>query len=340
MPIPQIPDFLPQVLGQNADVFNIPMTSSTTDPAAAGALNYATGWPQITAIAPEAGGLAPEREYFNAVNKLFSQHLFFQQSGGVYPWNAGLNYLAGAHVLGSDGNEYIALTPSGPDVPAVGGSGVVGPVDPVNDTTGVWGKTVWNPAQLLPAYPPTFLTASGVWTAPESRYYWVTVVGGGGGGGGGYNLNDYLYSGAGGGSGYIRKMTRWYNKGRTIDFVVGAGGAGGAPGSDTTGGGNGGDGGDSVFDELIAQGGKGGGAGRFQVSTIAGIGGVGRISGPTSRYAPNMSTNQYIGYTAADGYSDLSISRTAYGTGGIGGTAQNNNSQPGGAGASGAVIIE
>lgn len=50
---------------------------------------------------------------------------------------AGLNYLKGSHVLGADGEEYVALKPSGPDVPASAG-GFVGPVDPVGDESGYW----------------------------------------------------------------------------------------------------------------------------------------------------------------------------------------------------------
>ena len=44
----------------------------------------------------------------------------FLQSGGVYPWFDALDYPVGAHVLGSDGQEYVALQPSGPDVSGVG----------------------------------------------------------------------------------------------------------------------------------------------------------------------------------------------------------------------------
>ena len=139
MPIPQNPDPLLSVIGVSADVLPIPETTST-DPTKAGALTYAQGWPAITALPPSAGGLAPQREYFNAVNKLLSQHVFFQQSGCVYPWMGadeetgfpGLNYLKGSHVLGGDGEEYVALQPSGPDI--LVSDGYVGPVDPTGET--------------------------------------------------------------------------------------------------------------------------------------------------------------------------------------------------------------
>lgn len=116
MPIPSKPPLLRNVIGYDADVFSLPDT--TVD--GSGALSYESGWPRITATSLKAGGKAPQREYFNQVNKLLSQHLFFLQSGNLYDWSASLNYNAGAHVLGSDGLEYVAVSPSGPDVPGVG----------------------------------------------------------------------------------------------------------------------------------------------------------------------------------------------------------------------------
>lgn len=116
MPIPSKPSLLRNVIGYDADVFSLPDTTVE----GSGALSYESGWPRITGTSLKAGGKAPQREYFNQVNKMLSQHLFFLQSGNVYDWDASLNYNAGAHVLGSDGLEYIAVSPSGPDVPGVG----------------------------------------------------------------------------------------------------------------------------------------------------------------------------------------------------------------------------
>ena len=128
MPIPSNPPYLLDVIGSQADVFSIPETT----PEGSGALSYTSGWPQIVATALSAGGLPPQREYFNAVNKLLSQHVFFLQSGGVYPWQATLDYIAGCHVLGSDDVEYIALQSSGPDISA-------GAKDPVQEAN----RTYW-----------------------------------------------------------------------------------------------------------------------------------------------------------------------------------------------------
>ena len=131
MPIPSNPEFLESVIGEAADVLPIP-AQDYTDPTQNGALNYKTGWPAITALPLEAGGKAPRREYFNALMQLLSSHTFFQQSGSLYPWSDTLDYLTGAHVLGSDGKEYIAQKSNGPDVPDSSA------VDPVGDESGTW----------------------------------------------------------------------------------------------------------------------------------------------------------------------------------------------------------
>ena len=54
----------------------------------------------------------------------------------MYTWKDNLDYLAGAHVRGSDGKEYRCLAPNGPDVPAA--VGYVGAIDPTTDTNGYW----------------------------------------------------------------------------------------------------------------------------------------------------------------------------------------------------------
>lgn len=131
MPIPSNPPSLAGVIGVAADVLPIP-AQDYTDPTQNGALNYTSGWPPITAIPLEAGGKAPRREYFNALAQLLSSHIFFQQSGSLYPWSVELNYLSCAHVLGSDGKEYIAQKSNGPDVPDSSA------VNPVGDESGTW----------------------------------------------------------------------------------------------------------------------------------------------------------------------------------------------------------
>lgn len=128
MPIPSNPPFLSNVLGYAADVNVIPGTT----PSGSGAFSYQSAFPQITAIPLTAGGVAPMREDFNAVFKLLSQHVHFLQSGSLYTWSNALDYLKGAHILGSNGVEYIAQASSGPNVPDVGAK------NPVSDDETYW----------------------------------------------------------------------------------------------------------------------------------------------------------------------------------------------------------
>lgn len=128
MPIPSNPPFLSNVLGYAADVNTIPATT----PSGSGAFSYQSAFPAITAIPLTAGGVAPDREDFNAVFKLLSQHVHFLQSGSLYTWSNALDYLKGAHILGSNGVEYIAQASSGPNVPDVGAK------NPVSDDGTYW----------------------------------------------------------------------------------------------------------------------------------------------------------------------------------------------------------
>ena len=184
MPIPKLPEFLPDILGTAADVFPIPMTAPQGNP---GALNYATGWPQATGIAPEAGGIAPEREFFNAVYKLFSAHLHFLQSGSLYSWSNTLDYLPGAHILGSNGKEYIAQKSSGPNVPGIGAK------DPTTDDGEFWMPTQVKingvmRGQIAPYYNVTFGGSDGrrpiFWGETEADEDYVLCDGGSDGAGG------------------------------------------------------------------------------------------------------------------------------------------------------------
>ena len=127
MPIPSNPSFLSNVLGYAAEVNTIPATT----PAGTGAFSYQSGFPAVTSVPLTAGGIAPDRLDFNAVIKLLSQHIFFQQSGSLYTWSSSLDYLKGAHILGSNGVEYVALQSSGPNTSA-------GARNPVQDTAGTY----------------------------------------------------------------------------------------------------------------------------------------------------------------------------------------------------------
>ena len=166
--IPAIPTLLPMPFAQNGERRDI--LENNTIPGSADA-SWATGFPPVTRINKQAGGKPPYGLDFQGIFYVLSQHLFFLQSGGVYPWQGangdfpGLDYLAGAHVLGSNGQEYRALNPSGPNVPK-GSGGFVGPVDPVTDATNEYWRN---------ATPKT--DAAGLCRGGIAAYYNVTFGG-------------------------------------------------------------------------------------------------------------------------------------------------------------------
>lgn len=142
--IPVTPVVIPEPFAENGTKNTIPDQSpGGTEPNA----SWNTGFPPITMINRQAGGKPPLGADFNGILNALSQHAFFTQSGCIFPWRGseddfpGLNYLVGAHVLGADMKEYIAVQPSGPDIPASGG-GYVGPRDPITDSDRTW----WRPA--------------------------------------------------------------------------------------------------------------------------------------------------------------------------------------------------
>lgn len=132
--IPTTPAIIPVPFAANGQKNSIPETVDT--PGAPNA-SWSAGFPSITMINRQAGGKPPLGMDFNGVLNQLSSNAFFAQSGGLYPWDAALDYLTNAHVQGSDGEEYIAVAPSGPDVPAAG-SGFVGAQDPTTDTANAY----------------------------------------------------------------------------------------------------------------------------------------------------------------------------------------------------------
>lgn len=116
------PDFIPGIFAADGQFADIPATGADS-----GRVAWNIGFPQETSQPLSAGGIPPRRLDMNGVDNIFSQHIFFQQSGGLYAWDAGLEYPAGAHVLGSNGVEYVAQIANGP-------SENIGAVNPVTDT--------------------------------------------------------------------------------------------------------------------------------------------------------------------------------------------------------------
>lgn len=146
MPIPSTPSIMPNVLGYAADTVQIPETTPTGQ----GIPSFRDLFPFITQVDPDAGGVMVERAWMNALFNLLGQHAFFQQSGCVYPWQATLDYIAGCHVMGSNGIEYVAQQSSGPDVPGVGAK------NPTTDTGVYWKASVAVggriPGEVVPFY--------------------------------------------------------------------------------------------------------------------------------------------------------------------------------------------
>ena len=162
-------DFLPKPWAATGDKNTIP-----TSQVNAGEASWNDGFPQETSMPLQAGGYAPERKDFNGGMYAISKHTFFQQSGNLYPWNNGLDYDKGAHVLGSNGLEYIA----------VANNGVSSTVkNPVNDSNGTYWRSFLDMIypvgsiymSVLSTNPATFF--GGTWQKIQGQF----LLGAGGG---------------------------------------------------------------------------------------------------------------------------------------------------------------
>jgi hypothetical protein len=202
MAIPSVPPVIPRPIADAGDVRTIPDTT----PTGTNQLSFLSGFPPITSNPLTAGGIPPQREDFNAAYKLLSQHVFFQQSGGVYPWVGasgdfpGLNYLVGWRVQGANGHDYIAKLASGPDVPDSGGTGFIGPIDPTTDDGTYWKDTTVG-GDSAGSFGTITVTASASLDLVTGVYFVRLISGGGGGGKGGTSAFSQGGGGQGGGQG-------------------------------------------------------------------------------------------------------------------------------------------
>ena len=105
MATPQVPEFWPMALGASADTVEIPDTT----PAGEGIPSFTSLFPILTQIDPTAGGVFIQRTWMNGLFQLLGNNLWYLQHGCLFPWNENFDYPAGAHVLGSDNSEYIAV---------------------------------------------------------------------------------------------------------------------------------------------------------------------------------------------------------------------------------------
>ena len=108
------PALLPGIFADGAvNHEDIPDTNAGT-----GRMAWDIGFPSETSLPEASGGVPPRRLDMNGLGNKLSQHIFWQQSGSLYSWDATLDYPVGAHILDTDANsvtrEYIAVVANGP----------------------------------------------------------------------------------------------------------------------------------------------------------------------------------------------------------------------------------
>lgn len=162
------PSLIPGVFAAQAnDHATIPDTDADE-----GRMAWDVGFPAETSQPIAAGGVPPRRLDMNGLGNRLSQHILWQQSGGLYNWNASLDYPAGAHVLGSNGQEYIALAANGPST-----SNAKNPVSDVNFT--VWKSFARSLVDIIYPVGSIYMSANnaspatlfgGSWTRIQGRF--------------------------------------------------------------------------------------------------------------------------------------------------------------------------
>lgn len=162
------PSLIPGVFAAQAnDHAAIPDTDADE-----GRMAWDVGFPAETSQPIAAGGVPPRRLDMNGLGNRLSQHILWLQSGGLYNWNASLDYPAGAHVLGSNGQEYIALAANGPST-----SNAMDPVSDVNFT--VWKSFARSLVDIIYPVGSIYMSANnaspatlfgGSWTRIQGRF--------------------------------------------------------------------------------------------------------------------------------------------------------------------------
>lgn len=111
--IPQKPEILKAPLVVDGEKNILPETT----PQGSNQFSLLGGFPTLTSLPVNAGGLPPKRLDFNAVFNLLSIHTFFLQSGNKYSWSSELDYSIGSTVLGSDNSVYFCIKANGATPP-------------------------------------------------------------------------------------------------------------------------------------------------------------------------------------------------------------------------------
>ena len=117
----------------------IPDTNST--PSASQAASWTDGFPAQCSLPLSAGGIPPARADFNGIFNTMTQSERFTQEGGVWAWDATVDYGINRVVLGSDNILYWSVAQSGPNV---GGA-----QDPTTDNGTYWQAMPMDNASLV-----------------------------------------------------------------------------------------------------------------------------------------------------------------------------------------------
>lgn len=88
MPVPSQPtSYIPRPFAASGSRTLIPDTTTSS-----GRASYTSGFPTETQLPLRSGGVAPNRTDFNGLFNLLTAFGFWQQSGGMWTYNASLNY--------------------------------------------------------------------------------------------------------------------------------------------------------------------------------------------------------------------------------------------------------
>lgn len=120
------PELIPYPWATNGQKAAIP--ENQTSPGN-GRASWNTGFPIENTYPVSANGVPANYQDFQGVLYTLSEFACYQQAGGIFTYDATLDYQPGARVLGSDGNVYRALAKNGPATVVAA---------PVGDTSGKW----------------------------------------------------------------------------------------------------------------------------------------------------------------------------------------------------------
>lgn len=93
------PTLLLKPFAEEGDKNTIPVTNTdATNPQLADLTN---GFPEITSLDPDDGGIPAERKDFNALGYLTTLYDYFYQAGGTFTWNDTIANAIGGYPLGA-----------------------------------------------------------------------------------------------------------------------------------------------------------------------------------------------------------------------------------------------